>query len=213
MGINEHGMKEVLSIQIGENESSKYWLSVLNELKNRGVKDILILCADGLTGIKESINVAFPNTEYQRCIVHQVRNTLKYVSHKDKKEFAADLKTIYHAPSEEKGHDNMINVTEKWQEKYPNAIKSWNANWDALSPIFKFSCDVRKVIYTTNAIESLNSTYRRLNSQRSVFPSDTSLLKSLYLATFEATKKWNLPLRNLGKVYGELSIMFENRLD
>lgn len=213
LGINEHGMKEVLSIQIGENESSKYWLSVINELKNRGVKDILILCADGLTGIKESINVAFPNTEYQRCIVHQVRNTLKYVSHKDKKEFAADLKTIYHAPSEEKGHDNMIKVTEKWQEKYPNAMKSWNAHWDAISPIFKFSCDVRKVIYTTNAIESLNSTYRRLNSQRSVFPSDTSLLKSLYLATFEATKKWNLPLRNWGKVYGELSIMFENRLD
>ncbi|GAA0772366.1 hypothetical protein GCM10008908_18460 [Clostridium subterminale] len=213
LGINEHGMKEVLSIQIGENESSKYWLSVLNELKNRGVKDILILCADGLTGIKESINVAFPNTEYQRCIVHQVRNTLKYVSHKDKKEFAADLKTIYHAPSEEKGHDNMINVTEKWQEKYPNAMKSWNAHWDAISPIFKFSCDVRKVIYTINAIESLNSTYRRLNSQRSVFPSDTSLLKSLYLATFEATKKWNLPLRNWGKVYGELSIILENRLD
>lgn len=212
LGVNEEGRKEVLSIQIGENESSKYWLSVLNELKNRGVNDILILCADGLTGIKESIAVAFPNTEYQRCIVHQVRNTLKYVADKDKKEFAADLKTIYHAPSEEIGHERMEKVTAKWQEQYPNAMKSWKTNWDAICPIFKFSADVRKVIYTTNAIESLNSTYRRLNRQRSVFPSDTALLKALYLATFEATKKWSLPLRNWGKVYGELSIMYEGRL-
>lgn len=212
LGINEDGRKEVISIQIGQNESSKYWLSVLNELKNRGVRDILILCADGLSGIKESINVAFPNTEYQRCIVHQVRNTLKYVADKDKKEFAADLKTIYHAPAEEQGHARMIEVTEKWHEHYPNAMKSWSANWDVISPIFKFSADVRKVIYTTNAIESLNSTYRRLNRQRSVFPSDISLLKALYLATFEATKKWSLPLRNWGKVYGELSIMYEGRL-
>ncbi|MDT8717886.1 IS256 family transposase [Clostridium sp. 19966] len=212
LGINEDGRKEVLSIQIGENESSKYWLSVLNELKNRGVADILILCADGLTGIKESISVAFPNTEYQRCIVHQVRNTLKYVADKDKKQFAADLKTIYHAPSEEVAYERMKNVTEKWQDHYPNAMKSWNTNWDVISPIFKFSADVRKVIYTTNAIESLNSTYRRLNRQRSVFPSDTALLKALYLATFEATKKWTLPLRNWGKVYGELSIMYEGRL-
>lgn len=212
LGINEEGRKEVISIQIGQNESSKYWLSVLNELKNRGVRDILILCADGLSGIKESINVAFPNTEYQRCIVHQVRNTLKYVADKDKKEFAADLKTIYHAPAEEQGHARMIEVTKKWHEHYPNAMKSWSANWDVISPIFKFSADVRKVIYTTNAIESLNSTYRRLNRQRSVFPSDMSLLKALYLATFEATKKWSLPLRNWGKVYGELSIMYEGRL-
>lgn len=212
LGINDAGRKEVLSIQIGENESSKYWLSVLNELKNRGVKDILIVCADGLTGIKESISVAFPQTEYQRCIVHQVRNTLKYVPDKDRKAFAKDLKTIYHAPSEEIGHANMTAVTEKWQNKYPNAMKSWKTNWDAISPIFKFSSDVRKVIYTTNAIESLNSTYRRLNRQRSVFPTDKSLLKALYLATFEATKKWTTTLRNWGKVYGELSIMYEGRL-
>ena len=210
--INDEGRKEVLSIQIGENESSKYWLSILNELKNRGVKDILVLCADGLTGIKESIAVAYPQTEYQRCIVHQVRNTLKYVAEKDKKAFAADLKTIYHAPSEEAGYEQMQIVTKKWQERYPNAMKSWSANWDVISPIFKFSSDVRKVIYTTNAIESLNSTYRRLNSQRSVFPSDTALLKALYLATFEAVKKWTLPIRNWGKVYGELSIMYEGRL-
>lgn len=212
LGINEEGRKEVLSIQVGENESSKYWLSVLNELKNRGVADILILCADGLSGIKESIGAAFPNTEYQRCIVHQVRNTLKYVADKNKKEFAADLKTIYHAPSEEIGHERMEKITDKWQELYPNAMKSWKVNWDILSPIFKFSTEVRKVIYTTNAIESLNSTYRRLNRQRSVFPSDTALLKALYLSTFEATKRWSMPLRNWGRVYGELSIMYDGRL-
>jgi transposase-like protein len=212
LGINDSGHKEVLSIQVGENESSKYWLSILNELKNRGVKDIMVLCADGLTGIKDSIAVAYPQTEYQRCIVHQVRNTLKYVADKDKKTFANDLKTIYHAPSEEAGYQQMKEVAEKWQEHYPNAMKSWATNWDVISPIFKFSSEVRKVIYTTNAIESLNSTYRRLNSQRSVFPSDTALLKALYLSTFEAVKKWTMPIRNWGKVYGELSIMYEGRL-
>ena len=212
LGINDEGKKEVLSINIGENESSKYWLGILNELKNRGVQDILILCADGLTGIKESIAVAYPKTENQRCIVHQVRNTLKHVSYKDKKEFSKDLKGIYHAPTEEIGYEVMQEVTKKWSGKYPNSMKSWNTNWDVISPMFKFSPEVRKVIYTTNAIESLNSTYRRLNSQRSVFPNDTSLLKALYSATFEATKKWNMPLHNWGLVYGELSLMYEGRL-
>ena len=212
LGINLEGRKEVLTIEIGENESSKYWLSVLNNLKNRGVQDIMIICADGLTGIKEAIATAFPNTEYQRCIVHQVRNTLKYVSDKDRKPFAADLKTIYHAPTEQKALEARDRVTEKWEEKYPRAMKSWETNWDAISPIFKFSADVRSVIYTTNAIESLNSTYRKLNRQRSVFPSDQALLKALYLATFEATKRWTMPIRNWGKVYGEMAIMYEGRI-
>lgn len=212
LGINLEGKKEVLTIQVGENESAKYWLSVLNELKNRGVKDVLIICADGLTGIKDAINVAFPETEYQRCIVHQVRNTLKYVSDKDRKEFAADLKKIYNAPNEHLGAEARDEVTEKWNAKYPNTIKSWYKNWDAITPIFKFSADVRTVIYTTNAIESLNATYRKLNRQRSVFPSDGALLKALYLSTFEATKKWSMPIRNWGKIYGELAIMYENRI-
>ena len=212
LGINTEGKKEVLSITVGDNESSKYWLSVLNELKNRGVKDILIICADGLSGIKEAIAVAFPKTEYQRCIVHQVRNTLKYVPDKDRKAFAADLKTIYHASDEEKARLALDRVTEKWTTKYPNSMKRWYDNWDAITPIFKFSPDVRKVIYTTNAIESLNSTYRKLNRQRSVFPSDTALLKALYLATFEATKRWTMSIRNWGQVYGELSIMYDGRL-
>ncbi len=212
LGINTEGKKEVLSITVGDNESSKYWLSVLNELKNRGVKDILIICADGLSGIKEAIAAAFPKTEYQRCIVHQVRNTLKYVPDKDRKAFAADLKMIYHASDEEKARQALERVTEKWTEKYPNSMKRWYDNWDAITPIFKFSPAVRKVIYTTNAIESLNSTYRKLNRQRSVFPSDTALLKALYLATFEATKRWTMSIRNWGQVYGELSIMYEGRL-
>lgn len=212
LGVTLDGRKDVISLQIGENESSKYWLGVLNDLKNRGVKDIMIICADGLTGIKEAINTAFPKTEYQRCIVHQVRNTLKYVPYKDKKAFATDLKSIYLAPNEQQGHENLERVTEKWSEKYPNALKSWEQNWDVLTPIYKFSSDVRKVIYTTNAIESLNSTYKKLNRQRSIFPNDTALLKALYLATLQATKKWGQPLRNWAKVYGEFSIMYEGRL-
>lgn len=212
LGINAEGKKEALTISIGENESSKYWLSVLNELKNRGVKDILIICADGLTGIKEAIAAAFPKTEYQRCIVHQVRNTLKYVPDKDRKAFATDLKAIYQAADEKKALAALERVTEKWAPKYPNSMKRWKDNWDAISPIFKFSATVRKVIYTTNAIGSLNSTYRKLNRQRSVFPSDTALLKALYLATFEATKKWTATIRSWAQVYGELSIMYEGRL-
>ena len=212
LGITQEGRKEVLTIEVGQNESAKYWLSVLNSLKNRGVKAILIICADGLTGIKEAINTAYPQTEYQRCIVHQVRNTLKYVADKDRKTFASDLKKIYNAPSAVRAEEIRDDVIEKWSEKYPNAMKTWVTNWDAITPIFKFSADVRTIIYTTNAIESLNSTYRKLNRQRSVFPSDQALLKALYLATFEATKKWTMPIRNWGKVYGELSIMYEGRM-
>ena len=197
LAVSLTGHKEVLSIHIGENESAKYWLGVLNELKNRGVKDVLVICADGLSGIKEAINAAFPQTELQRCIVHQIRNTLKYVGAKNKKEFANDLKTIYHASSEDAALEQLERVTEKW---------------DVISLIFKFFADVRKVIYTTNAIESLNSGYRRLNKQRSVFPSDTALLKALYLATHEITKKWTVPLRNWGRVLGELEIMYPDRL-
>ena len=211
LGYSKDGMKEILSLEIGENESSKYWLGVLNNLKNRGIKDIMVLCADGLSGIKEAINAAFPETEYQRCIVHQVRNTLKYVAYKDMKPFANDLKGIYLAPDEKTGYEELEKVRKKWEKIYPNVMKSWELNWDVLSPIFKFSREVRKVIYTTNAIESLNSTYKKLNSQRSVFPSDKALLKSLYLASSEATKKWTQPLRNWGKVYGEFSIMYEGR--
>lgn len=196
LGMNEDGMKEVLSIVVGENESSKYWLSVLNSLKNRGVQDILILCSDGLTGIKDAISTAFPKTEQQRCIVHMVRNTLKYVANKDMKAFAKDLKTIYTAADEEAARKQLESVTEKWSAQYPSAMNRWHENWDAISPIFKFSKEVRTAFYTTNAIESLNSCYRRLNKQRSVFPSSQALMKALYLGTFEIAKKWTMPIRN-----------------
>lgn len=212
LGINEDGHKEVLSIVIGENESSKYWLSVLNTLKNRGVKDILILCSDGLSGLKEAVQTAFPQAEHQRCIVHMVRNTLKHVANKDKKAFAKDLRSIYTAANEEMALKKLDEASEKWNNSYPSAMDRWYNNWDVITPIFKFSSDVRKAFYTTNAIESLNATYRRLNKQRSVFPSPQALLKCLYLSTFEATKKWSMPIRNWGKVRGELAIMFPNRL-
>ena len=212
IGINCDGMKDVISLEIGENESSKYWLGVLNSLKNRGVKDVMIICADGLSGIKEAIQAAFPKTEYQRCIVPQIRNTLKYVSYKDMKDFASDLKKIYLAPDEAKGKEQLEIVTNKWDSKYPNSMKSWHNNWDVLSPIFKFSSDLRKIIYTTKTIESLNSTYKKLNRQRTVFPSDKALLKSLYLSTLQATKKWTQPIRNWGKAYGEFSVMYEGRI-
>ena len=212
LGINEDGKKEVLTIVIGENESSKYWLSVLNSLKNRGVQDILILCSDGLTGMKDAIATAFPMTEQQRCIVHMVRNTLKYVANKDMKAFAKDLKTIYTSPDEKNALKQLETVTEKWEPLYPYAMNRWKENWDAISPIFKFSKDVRTAFYTTNAIESLNASYRRLNRQRSVFTSSQALLKALYLATFEATKKWTMPIRNWGKVRGELTIMYPDRM-
>jgi putative transposase len=213
LGVSEEGHKEVLSITVGEAESAKFWLSVLNELKNRGLKDIFVLCADGLSGIKEAIAAAYPMTEYQRCIVHMVRNTLQYVADKDKKAFAGDLKTIYHAPDEEQGYARMQAVAKAWEKKYPGSMRRWEENWDVISPMFKFSQTVRKVIYTTNAIESLNSGYRRLNRVRSVFPAGSALLKALYLATFELTKKWTLPLRNWGIVRSELSIMYPDRLN
>ena len=212
MGIDGNGMKDVLSIEVGETESAKFWLSVLNGLKNRGVRDILVLCADGLSGIKEAIEAAYPLTEYQRCIVHMVRNTLLHVSGKHKKAFANDLRSIYHAVDEESGHANMLEVKSKWEKTYPNAMKRWNDNWDVICPIFKFSEKVRQALYTTNSIESLNSQYRRINAGRPVFPSEDALKKALFLATRNITKKWTNKIRDWGQIFGELSIVFEGRL-
>ena len=172
----------------------------------------MILCSDGLTGIKDAITAAFPKTEQQRCIVHMVRNTMKYVANKDMRNLSKDLKAIYTAADEKSALAQLDRVTEKWKGLYPYAMKRWHENWDAISPIFKFSKDARTTFYTTNAIESLNSTLRRLNRQRSVFPSSQALLKALYLATFEATKKWTMPIRNWGKVRGEMAIMYPDRI-
>jgi transposase-like protein len=212
LGVDANGMKDVLSIEIGETESAKFWMATLNSLKNRGVKDILVLCSDGLSGIKEAIEAAFPRTEQQRCIVHMVRNTLQHVSHKNKKEFAGDLKAIYHAASEEAGYAAMLEAKEKWDKVYPNAMKRWVDNWDVICPVFKYSTVVRKALYTTNAIESLNSQYRRINAGRPVFPTEESLKKALYLATQNIIRKWTAKIRDWGQIYGELSVMCEGRV-
>lgn len=212
MGISKEGIKEVLGIYIGENESSKFWMTVFNNLKNRGIKDILVLSSDGLTGIKEAIATAFPNTEHQTCIVHLTRNTLKYVSHKDKANFAQDLKAIYTASDEELGKKLMYEITEKWKEKYPTAMDRWEENWGIISPFFKFSQKIRKMIYTTNSIESLNSCYRRLNKSRNVYPSKDSLMKVLYLSTKKVTKNWTSKVPEWGETLRELEIIFEGRI-
>ncbi len=212
LGIDEDGMKSVLTITIGENESAKYWMTVLNELKNRGVQDILVLCADGLTGLKDAISAVYPNTEYQRCIVHQIRNSMKYVTYADRKKVARDIKTIYQASTDEQGYESLLEVEEKWGCKYPGMIRSWKENWDLLSVFYKFSPEIRKIMYTTNAIESLNSTYKRINRNRKVFPTNMSLLKVLYLSTLKAEEKWSVRIQNWDVCLSQFRIMYEGRI-
>jgi len=212
LGVDMEGMKHVLSIVVGENESAKMWLSVLNDLKNRGVQDILILCSDGLTGIKEAISTAYPKTEYQRCIVHQIRNSLKYVKHDSKKELAKDLKRVYTSSTAEQGYEVLVELEEKWGKKYPNAIRSWQDNWDSLSTFFQYSQELRTVMYTTNAIESLNSSYRRANRNRVVFPTSMALLKTLYLATKNIEKKWSVRYKDWDIILSQLNIMYPDRI-
>ena len=212
LGVDMEGMKSVLSIIVGENESAKMWLSVLNDLKNRVVQDILILCSDGLTGLKEAINTAYPKTEYQRCIVHQIRNSLKYVKHDNKKELARDLKRVYTSSTAEQGYEVLLELEEKWCKKYPNAIRSWQDNWDSLSTFFQYSQELRTVMYTTNAIESLNSSYRRANRNRVVFPTSMSLLKTLYLATKNIEKKWIVRHKDWDIILSQLSILYPERI-
>ena len=212
LGIDREGFKDVLGIWIGENESSKFWLGVLNELKQRGIKDILIMCSDNLTGIKEAINTAFPNTVQQRCIVHMIRNSVKFVSYKDLKEFCNDLKQIYTATNEKQGYEELQKLKEKWKQKYLASLKIWEDNWDAICPFFQFSDNIRKIMYTTNSIESLNRQYRKYTKTKSVYPTDMALMKCLYLATKNITKKWIQPYRNWGPIISELSIMFDGRI-
>ena len=212
LGITKDGYKEIVGVYIGENESSKFWLGVLNDLKQRGVKDILIMCSDNLTGIKEAINAAFPNTVQQRCIVHMIRNSVKFVSYKDLKTFCSDLKTIYNSKDEKQAYDELQKIKEKWKDKYLSAFKTWEDNWDAICPFFQFSEPIRKIMYTTNTIESLNRQFRKYTKTKSVFPTDMSLLKCLYLSTKNIQKKWTQPYRNWGPILSELSIMFDGRI-
>ncbi len=212
LGINKDGYKEILGIWIGENESSKFWLGVLNELKQRGVTDILIICSDNLTGIKQAIETAYPKTIQQRCIVHMIRNSVKFVSYKDLKEFCNDLKKIYTSANEKQGFEELQKAKEKWKDKYVGAFKTWEENWDAICPFFQFSEGIRKIMYTTNTIESLNRQFRKYTKTKSVFPSDMSLLKCLYLSTKNISKKWTQPYRNWGPILSELSIMFDGQI-
>lgn len=212
LGINENGEKDILGIWIGENESAKFWLGVFNDLKQRGVKDILIMCSDGLTGIKEAITTAFPKTVQQRCVVHMIRNSVRFVYYKDLKAFCNDLKTIYTSKNEKAGYEQLQKVKDKWKDKYPTALRNWEDNWDAICPFFSYSEPVRKIMYTTNAIESLNRSFRKYTKIKSVFPSDESLMKCLYLATQNITKKWTGRYGNWDLILGELSITFDGRI-
>ena len=213
LGVNSEGKKDVLGIYIGGNESAKFWLSVLNDLRNRGVKDILIASVDGLTGFSEAIKTIFPHTDIQRCIIHQIRYTLSFVSYKEKKEFAKDLKEIYTAPNEETGFSALEELKEKWSKKYPYALKSWENNWSELRTFFKFSPEIRKIMYTTNAIENLNRIYRKVTKTRSSFPTDMALMKLLYLSTINLTEKWKTGYaKDWHLIKGQLAIEYEERL-
>ena len=213
IGVGIDGIKDILGIWIGENESSKFWLGVLNELKNRGVEDVLMFCVDGLTGLKEAIETAFPKSEVQRCIIHQLRNSFKYVSYKDLKIFSKDFKQVYTAASEDIAMEKFYEIKEKWGKQYPFAIRSWENNWDVISPFFKFPDEVRKIIYTTNIIEGLHRQFRKVTKSKSMFPSDQSLEKMLYLASLNVMKKWTQRYKNWDRVLSQLLIMFEGRLE
>ena len=212
LGIDMNGKKDVLGMYVGENESAKFWLSIMNGLKNRGVSDILIACVDGLNGFPQAIEAVYPNTEIQQCIIHQIRNATKFVSYKDIKKLMSDLKRVYAAPTEEIALNELELFKDKWDSKYPKIYKSWHDNWATLSTYFKYPEAVRRLIYTTNAIEGFNRQLRKVTKSKTVFPSDDSLLKMLYLATMDITKKWTGHRQDWGQIHSQLEIYFEERL-
>ena len=212
IGINMDGLKEVLGMWVGENESAKFWLSVMNGLKNRGLQDILIACVDGLTGFPAAIEAVYPKTEIQQCIIHQIRNTTRFVSYKDIKALMADLKKVYAAIDEQTALAELENFDEKWGNKYPKIAISWRDNWVNLSTYFKYPQEVRTLIYTTNAIEGFNRQLRKVTKNKGVFPTDDSLLKMLYLAMMDITKKWTGKRREWGQIHSQLEIFFADRL-
>ena len=212
IGINMDGKKEVLGMYVGENESAKYWLSILNGLKNRGVEDILITCIDGLTGFPEAISAVYPKTEIQQCIIHQIRNSTKYVSYKDIKALMADLKKVYEAVDEETALYELDNFAAKWDSKYPKISRSWQNHWAELSTYFKYPQSVRTLIYTTNSIENFNRQLRKVTKSKAVFPNDDALLKMLYLAQVDITRKWTGRRRDWGEIHSQLEVFFADRL-
>ena len=212
LGYNTEGYKEILGMWVGENESSKYWLLVLNQLKERGLEDILIVSTDNLSGFSQAIESVYPKTEIQKCIIHQIRNSTKFVSYRDIKELMKDLKTVYKASTEELALSNLDIFEEKWGKKYPMCINSWRNNWAELSTYFKYPEGIRKLIYTTNSIENFNRQLRKVTKNKTIFPSDYALQKSLYLAMVDASSKWTSRIRGWDQILSQLSIFFEGRI-
>ena len=214
LAINTEGRKEVLGHWVGDGtEGSNFWLSVITDLQNRGVDDVLIACVDGLKGFKEAINSVFPDTIVQKCVIHQIRNTLKYVSWKDKKEFMGDLKEVYQASTKEGAETNLLSLDEKWSDKYKIAVKSWQDNWEDLSQYFEFTPQIRRLIYTTNILEGYNRQIRKVTKTRSNFPTEESVLKLMYLAARNIEKKWTMTIQHWALILSQLAIKFEGRLN
>ncbi len=211
LGVNLEGQKELLGLWITQNESAKFWLAVLTELHNRGLEDIFIACIDGLTGFPEAIETVFPRTQVQLCIVHMVRNSLSYVSYKDRKAVASDLKSVYRAATDADAEQALIEFAERWDPKYPMISKSWLNHWQRIIPFFAFPADIRKAIYTTNAIESVNMCLRKVMRNRRSFPTDESALKVIYLAISNISKKWTMPIKNWKSALNRFAIEFEDR--
>ena len=212
LGVNLEGLKEVLGLWTAETEGAKFWLQVVTDLKNRGVKDIFIACVDGLKGFPEAIETIFPETQVQLCIVHMVRHSLNYVSWKQRKEVAADLKAIYSASTIEEAEFNLEQFEGKWNASHASIGKSWRRNWERITPLFSYPPDIRKAIYTTNAIESVNMSLRKVTKNRGSFPNDTAMLKLLYLALQNISKKWTMPIRNWKSALNQFTIIFEDRM-
>ena len=212
LAIDIEGHKDMLGIWVGESEGANYWLGIITELKNRGVKDILIAAVDGLKGFPEAIESVFPGCEVQQCIIHQIRNTLKYIASKNQKEFMNDLKPVYKAPTEEAGLLALDKLEEKWGKKYPYPINSWRNNWNHLSVFFKYPEEIRTVIYTTNAVENLHRQFRKVTKNRALFPNDDALIKMIYLAYKDISKKWTMPIRDWAFIFSQFTITFDKRL-
>jgi len=212
IGITMEGTKEVLGMWSSDNEGAKFWLQILTELKNRGVQDVFIACVDGLKGLPEAIEAVYPQAQVQLCMVHMVRHSLKYVSWKQRKEVAAGLKVIYGAATAEQAATNLEAFSRKWDEKYPTISVSWRNNWERIAPLFGYPPEIRKIIYTTNAIESLNMSLRKVTKNRGSFPSDESAFKLLYLALRNIAKKWTMPVKNWRAALNQFAILFEERM-
>lgn len=213
LGINQEGRKEILGFYAAETEGANFWLGVLNDLKNRGVEDVLIACVDGLTGFPEAIQSAFPQTEVQLCVVHQIRQSIRYVASKDQKAFLKDLKTVYAADAKDLAEQNLLILDEKWGAKYPIVLKSWQTKWDYLSAYFKYTKPVRRLIYTTNPIEGFHRQVRKYTKSKGAFTSETALFKLIYSAIQQIKKKWSMPVRDWAETISQLDIYFEGRLN